>query len=60
MAIPTRLEIFNKINEIKDAPGFSGGKEVIYSQISSWLDETSCPAADKEKILEDLVSYQNY
>jgi len=60
MAIPTRLEIINKIAEIKASPTFSGGQEVIYSQVSAWLDQVSCPAVDKEKILDDLASYPNY
>lgn len=58
--VPTRTQIKDKIDEIRSDPSFSTLQEEINTKVASWLDSVSCPAADKEKILEDLVSYPNY
>lgn len=60
MTIPTRTQIQNKINEIVENPIFSTLKSEIYQKVSDWLDEIECPANDKEKILDDLGSYEHY
>lgn len=58
--IPTRTQLQDKINEIRQAPGFSTLKEEIYTGVSQWLTDEGCPATDKEKILSDLDSYEGY
>jgi hypothetical protein len=52
--IPTRTAIQEKINELKQE------ESDIYEGIITWLNEIECPDADKQKILEDLISYGNY
>lgn len=66
--IPTRVEIQNKINEIRQDPSFSTIKEDLISRVSEWLDnlgiepvirfgETIDPKAE---ILDDLGSYEGF
>lgn len=49
--VPTRADINNKISTLQ---------EDKLEGITQWLDEIECPAEDKEKILSDLVTYDNY
>lgn len=60
MAVPTRNQISEKIDAIRNDPVFSTIKSEIYQRVADWLDEIECPAEDKEKILDDLNSYGNY
>lgn len=48
---PTRLEIYNKIGELS---------ENKREGIIAWLNELECPTPDKEAILSDLESYDNF
>lgn len=50
----TRTDIQNKLNSI------IGDQAAKSSLISEWLDEQGCPPEDREKILQDLVTYENY
>jgi hypothetical protein len=52
--IPTREEVQNKINE------FQGMQSDKQQGVSTWLDSIDCPLKDKEMILSDLVTYENY
>lgn len=58
--IPTRSEIQNKINEIRNSPNFSSLKSEIYEKICDWLHDLNCSPEVKEKILDDLGSYEHY
>lgn len=49
--IPNRSQILDKVIEFE-------GQDVV-SLISQWLDSVDCPVLDKEKILDDLGSYNN-
>jgi len=57
MSIPTRTQIADKITEYKESP-IAG--QTISDQINDWLDTLNCPADDKGKILDDLISYDEY
>ena len=58
--VPTRQQILDKIDEIREDPNFSTLQVEIDQEISDWLDSLAIPAADKEAILDDLNSYPNY
>lgn len=59
--IPTRQEIQDKINSFKNVKSLKFfTREEVNKEIDKWLTELKTPNEDKEKILDDLVSYENY
>lgn len=60
MAVPTRTEVQNKINEIREDPTFSTIQGDMWQRIYTWLESIHCPAPNLEKIMDDLVTYEGY
>ena len=58
--VPNRTDIQAKIDEIRQDPTFSTIRDDLLAKVGQWLDAVSCPATDKEKILDDLPSYRGY
>ena len=64
--IPTRGEIQDKLDEIRDNPNFSTLKVDLVKDFTAWLDSLDMPETitiageeknPKEQILDDLGSY---
>jgi len=53
MAVPTRAEILEKINELKTENNYSS------VTVQDWLEAEGVPSEDIEKIISDLGSYEN-
>lgn len=56
--IPTRNEIQAKITQIRNDPTWSTIDSDLVQRVSDWLVSIGCPTEDREKILDDLKSYQ--
>ena len=50
----TRTDIYNKLATLE------GSQMDKYSHIAEWLGEENITGEDKEKILDDLITYDNY
>lgn len=53
----TRTQIQAQLDVIKEMPAYDGSINFVSSQLSTWLTDQGVSDTDKDKILNDLLSY---
>jgi hypothetical protein len=53
----TRTQIQAQLEVIKQLPAYDGSISFVSSQLSTWLTAQEVTDANRDKILDDLLSY---
>jgi|GEM_PF-6434260 hypothetical protein len=53
----TRIQIQAQLDVIKYMPTYDGSVSFVTSQLSTWLTDQSVSDNDRDKILNDILSY---